>query len=134
MPTSFRANLSGCRILIVDDVQTNRELLSLILQDAGAEVEMAINGEQAIEAALRSPQLDLVLMDMQMPVLDGYSATQILRKHGFEQPIIALTAHSLEEERNRCLSVGMNGFLVKPLQPAAIAAVIAEFCGDAAHA
>ncbi len=111
----YRADLTGCRILIVDDVQTNRELLSLIFRDANAEVELATNGEEAIELAFRNPAPDVVLMDMQMPVLDGYAATRRLRAAGFGQPILALTANSMKGDEQRCFDAGCNDFLSKPI-------------------
>ncbi len=111
----YQANLSGCRILIVDDVETNRELLSLILKDAGAEVDLAVNGRDAIEFLVRDANVDLVLMDMQMPVLDGYSATKFLKEKGFAKPIIALTANTMNGDENKCLDAGCSDYLSKPI-------------------
>jgi signal transduction histidine kinase/CheY-like chemotaxis protein len=124
------------RILVVDDNRINQRVAEIVLMQAGHDVVTASDGAEAVAMTVEH-EVDLVLMDLSMPNLDGFGATAAIRARetdtGRTLPIIALTAHSLEEERNRCLSVGMNGFLVKPLQPAAIAAVIAEFCGDGMH-
>ena len=106
--------LSEGRILVVDDGDANRRLISLILTRAGCDVEQATNGQEGVEMADQS-QFDLILMDMQMPVLDGYSATKLLREKGFKQPIIALTANAMQGDEEKCLSAGCSGFLTKPV-------------------
>jgi CheY-like chemotaxis protein len=125
------------RILVADDNSINQRVAQIVLMQAGHDVVTACDGAEAV-AMTADDGVDLVLMDLSMPNLDGFAATAAIRARetltSRRLPIIALTAHSLEEERNRCVSVGMNGFLVKPLQPDAIAAVIAEFCGEAAYA
>jgi len=125
------------RILVADDNSINRRVAQIVLMQAGHDVMTASDGAEAVAMTVEH-QVDLVLMDLSMPNLDGFAATAAIRAReadsGQRLPIIALTAHSLEEERIRCLSAGMNGFLVKPLEPDAIAAVIEEFCGDAVHA
>ncbi|MFY9342075.1 MAG: ATP-binding protein [Planctomycetota bacterium] len=107
------------RVLLVEDGPDNQRLLSHILTRQGAEVVVAANGQLGIEAALaaESQQLpfDLVLMDMQMPVLDGYAATTRLREAGFAQPIVALTAHAMAGDRERCLRAGCTEFATKPV-------------------
>jgi two-component system, sensor histidine kinase len=77
-------------------------------------VEFAANGREGVERASEK-NFDLVLMDMQMPVMDGYRATQILRENGYAKPIIALTAHAMKEDRDRCLKVGCDDYLTKPI-------------------
>ncbi len=106
--------LLGFKVLLVEDSKDNQELVSNFLQIAGAEVDFANNGEEGIEKALAGDH-DLVLMDIQMPVLDGYAATRNLRKLKFKKPIIAFTAHAMKEERDRCLSAGCNEHLTKPV-------------------
>jgi signal transduction histidine kinase/DNA-binding NarL/FixJ family response regulator len=107
--------LSKFRLLLVDDGQTNRDLISLVLSEAGASVVCAENGKQAVElAGLES--FDLVIMDMQMPVMDGYTATRTLRAQGFEAPIVALTAHAMRGDRDKCLAAGCSGYLSKPVE------------------
>jgi CheY-like chemotaxis protein len=102
------------RILAAEDSRDNQMLLERYLKAQGMEVDFAFNGEEAIEKALKG-QYDLILMDIQMPVLDGYSATQRLRALGFKKPIIAVTAHALPEERERSLREGCDGHVVKPI-------------------
>jgi signal transduction histidine kinase/DNA-binding response OmpR family regulator len=101
-------------VLLVEDGETNRKLVSLILRRAGAEVVMAENGQIALDiAATRT--FDVILMDMQMPVLDGYMATQTLRRRGVKTPIIALTAHSMKGDEDRCRAAGCSGYITKPI-------------------
>ena len=101
-------------VLIVDDGDANRRLISLILSRAGCHVEQATNGKEGIEVA-GSSRFDLILMDMQMPVMDGYTATRLLRDDGFKQPIIALTANAMQGDEEKCLAAGCSGFLTKPV-------------------
>ena len=107
--------LPPCRVLVVDDNDVNRQLAKLILTRAGAEVEMATNGQIAIDC-VTSSEFDIVLMDMQMPVLDGYAATKKLREMGQTLPIVALTAHAMQGDEEKCRAAGCSGFLTKPLQ------------------
>lgn len=109
-----RASLHGVRILVVDDGDTNRDLITVLLQDAGATVVCAADGQQGIEAARREP-FDLILMDMQMPIVDGYTATGLLRAEGYTLPIIALTAHAMRGDEAKCCQAGCSGYLVKPI-------------------
>ena len=101
-------------VLIVDDGDANRRLISLILSRAGCHVEQATNGKEGLEVAGGS-RFDLILMDMQMPVMDGYTATRLLRNDGFKQPIIALTANAMQGDEEKCLAAGCSGFLTKPV-------------------
>ena len=101
-------------VLLAEDNLDNQRLISLYLRRAGAIVRMAGNGQEAVERAL-TDDVDLVLMDMQMPVMDGLSATTLLRQTGFGRPIVALTANAGPEERLRCLTAGCTAFLTKPV-------------------
>lgn len=119
------------RVLVADDGEANRKLLQLVLGRAGMTVVAVENGKQAVEAA-RSSQFDVVLMDMQMPVMDGYAATTTLRDDGFTLPIIALTAHVMQSEEAKCRSAGCSGFVAKPINMDELFEVIAAQMGAAA--
>jgi CheY-like chemotaxis protein/HPt (histidine-containing phosphotransfer) domain-containing protein len=108
------ASLEGLKILLVDDGETNRKLISLFLTRSGAAVEIAENGALALHVAEQAT-FDVVLMDMQMPVMDGYTATVRLREKGFTGPIIALTAHAMKGDREKCEAAGCSGYLAKPV-------------------
>jgi PAS domain S-box-containing protein len=110
-------SLQGYHILLVDDNNINLFLAQTILSKWHAEVTTATNGEEAIQAITKG-NFDLVLMDLQMPILDGFEATRIIRDDfKNETPIIAFTANALNSEKETCLSIGMNDYLTKPIQP-----------------
>ena len=115
-PAPACGRLNGQKILVVDDGDTNRKLIRLVLSRAGADVVMAENGLEAV-AATREHDFDLILMDMQMPVMDGYTATGRLRDEGYVRPIVALTAHAMRGDAERCLSAGCSDYLTKPINP-----------------
>lgn len=128
--TPVRRALEGLKLLLVDDAPDNRLLVKTILQRAGARVELAENGLEAIEKAWKR-EFDAVLMDIQMPVLDGHAATLRLRQDGYTKPIIALTAHAVQEERERCLRVGCNDHLAKPVNSEMLLSAILKHCAQA---
>jgi len=103
----------GIKVLLVDDIEINRELAREILTKYKVRTSMAIDGKQAIEKA-RKGNFDLILMDMEMPVIDGCEATKQIRKFDSNTPIIAMTANTLVEDKQRCSDAGMNGFITKP--------------------
>jgi signal transduction histidine kinase/DNA-binding NarL/FixJ family response regulator len=111
---AVRSRLKAARILVVEDGETNRDLITVVLQDAGAEVVCAENGLLGIKA-VQKHTFDLILMDMQMPVMDGYTAAIRLRQQGCELPIIALTAHAMRGDEARCQEAGCSGYLAKPI-------------------
>ena len=107
-------SLEGLRVLLVEDSEDNQCLMQMLLPKRGVKLEMASNGEEGIRMALEGNP-DLVLMDIQMPILDGFQATKQLREKNFTKPIIALTAHAMASEQEKCYAVGCNDFLSKPL-------------------
>ncbi len=113
------AMLENARLLVVDDAKDNRVLLQHFLKRTGARIEFAYDGQQAIhrinESIASADPYALILMDMQMPVLDGYNATMLLRESGFDAPIIAITAHALDGDREQCLEAGCDEYLTKPV-------------------
>lgn len=117
-------------ILLAEDVFANQMLVRTILERAGHRVTVVENGEEAVDALTLSPQaFDLVLMDVQMPKMDGIEATRRIRQLGATLPILALTANVLREEREACMEAGMTGHLAKPVTPQALKTAIAEMAG-----
>ncbi|HLO39500.1 MAG TPA: ATP-binding protein, partial [Phycisphaerales bacterium] len=120
-PAELSAAPVNARILLAEDGPDNQKLLTFHLKRAGYRVEVVSTGRQAVERALSAwghgEPFEVILMDMQMPELDGYSAASLLRQRGYRAPIVALTAHGLAGDRERCLTAGCNDHLVKPISP-----------------
>jgi two-component system sensor histidine kinase/response regulator len=116
------------RILVVEDNEVNQQVAEELLAQAGYTVDVAENGEQALEMVQRTAY-DLVFMDMQMPVMDGLAATIAIRKlPGFANlPIVAMTANAMRQDRDKCMAAGMNGFVAKPIDPDALLATLEDW-------
>jgi PAS domain S-box-containing protein len=119
--------LKNLRVLLVEDSLDNQALFSIYLNRAGAAIDIASDGAYGVEMAM-SGQYDVVLMDVQMPIMDGITAVRKLRSLGNDLPIIALTAHAMKEERLRCLEAGYTGFLSKPIQRSDLVEALVKFC------
>jgi CheY-like chemotaxis protein len=120
----------GKTVLLVEYNEDNRIVYSTILRHFGYLVTEALNGEEGIAKA-RSERPDLILMDISIPVIDGWEATQVL-KHDPQTrgiPIIALTAHALASDREKAMEVGCDGYLAKPCEPRAVVAEVQRFLG-----
>ncbi len=128
-------NLTGKRVLLVEDNQLNREIAKDILEDFGIIVEEVVNGARAVEKIKMSQPgyFDLVLMDVQMPVMDGYTATQAIRglenKELADIPIVAMTANAFEEDKRKSLEIGMNAHLTKPIDIGNLTHVLCALIG-----
>jgi hypothetical protein len=124
------APLAGVRLLVAEDVPTNQLIMRDLLESLGATVEVADNGALALQLLeIHRDEIDLILMDIQMPEMDGLQATRRIRAGQVRAdiPIIALTAHAFEEERQRALAAGMNDFLTKPIEPPQLIAIIQRY-------
>lgn len=125
--------LDGIKVLVVDDSPDNQQMIWHFLNKHGITVDSAEDGYVGYKKALAGDH-DLILMDIQMPQMDGYTATQKLREAGFTKPIIALTAHAMSEVRKKCLNIGCTDHLTKPIKVNDLVGTIAKYTRDAAQA
>jgi PAS domain S-box-containing protein len=121
--------LKPCHILVVEDGTSNQKLISIVLNRAGATLELASNGQIGLEMALGG-QFDVILMDMQMPVMDGFTAARRLREAGCKLPIIALTANAMKGEEEKCRAAGCSGYLPKPIDVDQLLRTLADLVGE----
>src|SRR5687767_11046682 len=117
-------------VLLVEDNEDNRIVYSTILQHFGYRVMEALNGEEGIAKA-RAEKPDLILMDISIPIIDGWEATQVLKRDPDTKhiPIIALTAHALASDREKAMEVGCDSYLAKPCEPKAVVSEVQKFLG-----
>ncbi|MFC1848918.1 response regulator [candidate division CSSED10-310 bacterium] len=132
-PAPFRKlevmeKIKGSRILLVEDNSINQQVAMEILQSAQVRVEVTDNGQKAVEA-VRHVQFDAVLMDIQMPVMDGYEATRLIRKNPLftKLPIIAMTAYAMKGDREKCFQAGMNDYVTKPIETEQLYSTLAKW-------
>ena len=118
---------SNKQILIVEDDKSSLFFLKEVIRGTGAELFFAENGKEALNICKSESDLSAVLMDIQIPLLDGYAATQGIRKFRPELPIIAQTAYGLAEERDKCLESGCNDYISKPIDPKNLLMLIAKY-------
>jgi CheY-like chemotaxis protein len=127
------ARLDGANVLIVEDGTDNQRLIEFILRRSGATTFLADHGRDALERITELSQqgvkIDVILCDMQMPVMDGYTFARTARRDGWPTPIIALTAHAMSDDRKRCIDAGCDEYLSKPVDPAALVAAVATLAG-----
>jgi CheY-like chemotaxis protein/HPt (histidine-containing phosphotransfer) domain-containing protein len=129
---SLHLQLDGLRVLLVEDQLINQQVVAEILQLSGIKVATVSNGAEAIARLSEDPEdFDIVLMDIQMPIMDGYEATRQIRARSdlAALPIIAMTAHAMQEERERCLQAGMNDYLSKPFEVEELLHRLAQWTG-----
>ena len=120
-----RQQFSG-KVLVVEDYDSIRVLVGKLLSQYGLDVSLAVNGKEAIEKAVEE-SYDLILMDIRMPVMDGYEATRILRQKGVKTPIVALTASVAQDDERRYTEAGCDGYLAKPIDDKELLAILAKY-------
>ena len=114
------------KVLLVEDAPDNRVLISRFVKSTGAEIDCVDNGFDGVRSAMRGAY-DLVLMDIQMPRMDGFEAVRTLRREGYRRPVVALTAHAMKGDREQCFAAGFDEHLIKPLSRAALVATLHHF-------
>ena len=121
---------AALRVLVAEDNAVNQRLITRLLEKRGHQAKVAGNGREAVDA-LTKDVFDLVLMDVQMPEMDGLAATATIRERelvsGWHQPVIALTAHAMKGDQERCLAAGMDGYLTKPIRPEELDAILEKY-------
>ncbi|WP_025693194.1 PAS domain S-box protein [Paenibacillus zanthoxyli] len=124
--------LAGLRVLLAEDNEINQQIAVELLKSQGVKTEIASNGAEAVRMIRERPEsyFQLVLMDMQMPIMDGFEAARRIREKGSELPIIAMTARTMPEEREKCLAAGMNDHVSKPIDPVILFSIIDKWTPD----
>ncbi len=134
---SLREAKPGLRILLAEDNAVNQAVAKRLLENMGHAVVIGTNGVEALKAILETESFDAALMDVQMPEMDGFEATQAIREaertSGNHLPIIALTAHAMKDDEERCLAVGMDGYISKPIRTADLFATLERLVPSKLH-
>ena len=123
---NFENSLDGCRVLLVEDTVENQIFISHMLEKNNIFVKVADDGQAALDI-LTQENFDVVLMDMQMPVLDGYTTTAVLRERGYSRPIISLTAHAMREDLKKCIDAGCNEAITKPIRQITLINILKKY-------
>jgi CheY-like chemotaxis protein len=129
--TPGKADLTGCQVLLCEDNVENRKLLEFLISNAGGEVLVAVNGRDGVAVALEQ-QIDIIVMDMHMPVMDGYTATRVLRSQGVDIPIAAVTAYAMDGVKEKSLAADCTHFVSKPFNPRDLMHTLKELIDAAA--
>jgi len=117
--------VSGKYVLIVEDEPNSMLFLQSVLNRSGLHIGTAVNGKEAIEKALAQPKPDLVLLDLQLPLVSGYDVIKAIKEVDSTLPIIVQTAHAMLDERERCMALGCNAFIAKPINPEQLIEMVA---------
>ncbi len=125
--SSVGAGPLSAKALVADDEPGNLKLTEIQLCRLGLDVVSVDNGQQAIDLALSQP-FDMIFMDMQMPVIDGFTATSLIREKGVDTPIIALTAYAFSEDKQRCLDAGCDDYISKPVDSGTLHEIVKKYC------
>jgi CheY-like chemotaxis protein len=125
-----RVSVQGARVLVVDDRRDMRYLLQTFLEEAGAHVSTAANGRDALQKVDEKRELDAVVLDMQMPEMDGFAAAKRLRELGYRGKLIALTASAMTSDRERCIEAGCDEYMSKPVDRARLLELIARAASE----
>jgi CheY-like chemotaxis protein/HPt (histidine-containing phosphotransfer) domain-containing protein len=120
------SNMFSGSVLVADDVEGNRKLMTLLLTQMGLEVTIAEDGSEALKKA-RSQSFDLILMDMQMPKMSGYEVTDALKRQGYKTPIVALTASTMEGDKQKCIDAQCDDYLAKPIDRRELRRILAKY-------
>ncbi|ASA54448.1 ATP-binding protein [Vibrio gazogenes] len=128
-PSSYKPATQK-NVLVVEDTKTNQMVIQILLEQMGYGVTIAGNGQEFLDVIAENTNFDLILMDISMPVMDGIEATKRLRHHNILTPVVALTAHSTPEDRDKCLMAGMDDFIVKPFRKHHIQAIVNKYLSE----
>ncbi|SHF18274.1 ATP-binding protein [Vibrio gazogenes] len=128
--SSSHQPLTQKNVLVVEDTKTNQMVIQILLEQMGYSVTIAENGQEFLDIIVKNTDFSLILMDISMPVMDGIEATKRLRHHNILTPVVALTAHSTPEDRDKCLLAGMDDFIVKPFRKHHIQAIVDKYLNE----